>query len=224
MKHSIAEIIREYGPFPGVESVHGVSFDGRQVWMATGSKLVSFDPESGEVLGSINVTADAGVAFDGEHLFQIADNVIRKIDPNTGEVLATIPAPGNSDDSGLAWAEDTLWVGQYSDRKIYQLDPDTGAVLRTIETDRFVTGVTWIDCELWHGTWENDESEIRRIDPLTGAVLERLVMPPGTGVTGLESDGSDHFFCGAGDSAKVRSIRRPKRAETSPKMSTNPKR
>lgn len=211
MKRAVAEIIREYGPFPGVESVHGVSFDGRRVWMATGAKLDAFDPESGEMLSSINVAADAGTAFDGEHLFQIAEAVIRKIDPETGEVLATIPAPGDHDDSGLAWAEGSLWVGQHRGRKIHQVDPESGTVLRTIETDRFVTGVTWIDGELWHGTWENEESDVRRIDPSNGEVLERLEMPAGMGVSGLESDGGDCFFCGGGDSPRVRTIRRPTR-------------
>ncbi|MBC2887153.1 PQQ-binding-like beta-propeller repeat protein [Ochrobactrum sp. CM-21-5] len=213
MKHSAAEIIREYGPFPGVKCVHGVSFDGRRVWIATGAELTAFDPDSGEMLSSLEMPADAGTAFDGEHLFQIAEAVIRKIDPKTGEVVATIPAPGDRDDSGLAWAEGTLWVGQHRGRKIYQVDPETGTVLRTIETDRFVTGVTWVDGELWHGTWENGESEVRRIDPSTGDVLERLDMPPGTGVSGLESDGRDRFFCGAGDSPKVRTIRRLGRSE-----------
>lgn len=213
MKHTAAEIIREYGPFPGVDCVHGVSFDGRHVWMATGTKLHAFDPDSVEMLNSLNVAADAGTAFDGVHLFQIAEAVIRKIDPKTGEVLATIPAPGDGDDSGLAWAEGSLWVGQHRGRKIHQVDPETGKVLRTIETDRFVTGVTWIDGELWHGTWENNESDLRRIDPSSGGLLERLDMPAGTEVTGLESDGGDRFFCGGGTSPKVRSIRRPRRTE-----------
>ena len=121
-------------------------------------------------------------------------------------MLATIPAPGDGGDSGLAWAEGTLWVGQHRGRKIHQIDPETGAILRTIESDRFVTGVTWIDGELWHGTWEGDESEVRRIDPETGEVLERLEMPAGAGVSGLESDGGDRFFCGGGSSGKVRAI------------------
>jgi sugar lactone lactonase YvrE len=126
-------------------------------------------------------------------------------------VLATIPAPGGSGDSGLAWAEGTLWVGQSRDRKIHQVDPQTGAILRTIASNRFVTGVTWIDGELWHGTWEGDESDLRRVDPRTGEVLERLEMPPGVGVSGLESDGGDQFFCGGGSSGKVRTVRRPRR-------------
>ncbi|MCZ7865699.1 glutamine cyclotransferase [Agrobacterium salinitolerans] len=210
MKHAVAEIIREYGSFPEVDVVHGVSFDGRKVWMATGTRLDAFDPDSGEMLNSLNVVADAGTAFDGEYLFQIAEAVIQKIDPKTGEVLATIPAPGDGDDSGLAWAEGSLWVGQHRGRKIHQIDPDTGKVLGTIETERFVTGVTWVGGDLWHGTWENDESDLRRVDPSSGEVLERLDMPAGTGVSGLESDGADRFFCGGGDSAKVRSIRRPR--------------
>ncbi|MGH8655441.1 MAG: glutamine cyclotransferase [Gammaproteobacteria bacterium] len=211
MNRSAAEIVCEYGPFPGVDSVHGVTYDGQQVWFAAGDKLNAFDPASGKTLRSIDVAAHAGTAFDGQHLFQIAEDRIQKIDPKTGRVLATIPAPGGGGDSGLAWAEGTLWVGQYRDRKIHQVDPQTGAILRTIESNRFVTGVTWIDGELWHGTWEGDESDLRRVDPRTGEVLERLEMPPGVGVSGLESDGGDQFFCGGGSSGKVRTVRRPRR-------------
>jgi glutamine cyclotransferase len=212
MNRPAAEIVHEYGPFPGVEWVHGVTYDGRYAWMAAGGKLIAFDPASGAVIRSLDVAAHAGTAFDGHHLFQIAEGRIQKIDPNTGRVLATIPAPGGGSDSGLAWAEGTLWVGQYRDRKIHQVDPQTGAVLRTIESNRFVTGVTWGDGELWHGTWEGDESDVRRVDPRTGEVLERIEMPPGLSVSGLELDGGDQFFCGGGSSGKVRTIRRPRRS------------
>lgn len=211
MKHTTAEILREYGPFPGVDSVHGVSFDGQLVWFATGDTLNALDPESGETLRVLDVGADAGTAFDGVYLYQIAESVIRKLDPKTGELLGAIPAPGNGGDSGLAWSEGTLWVGQHRGRKIHQINPETGEVIRTIESDRFVTGVTWVDGELWHGTWQDSQSDIRHIDPETGNVLERLEMPAGTGVSGLESDGNDRFFCGGGSSAKVRAVRRPKR-------------
>jgi glutamine cyclotransferase len=211
MNKSAAEIVREYGPFPGVDRVNGVTYDGEQVWFAAGEKLYALDPASGKTLRSIDVAAYAGTAFDGQHLFQIAEGRIQKIDPKTGRVLATIPAPDGGGHSGLAWAEGTLWVGQYEDRKIYQVDPQTGAILRTIETSRFVTGVTWVDGELWHGTWEDDESDLRRVDPRTGEVLESLEMPPGVGVSGLESDGGGQFFCGGGSSGKVRTVRRPRR-------------
>lgn len=209
MKRSSAEIIREYGPFPGVDHVHGVSYDGQNVWFASGEKLNAFDPASGQALRSIDVAAHAGTAFDGQHLYQIAEDRIHKIDPQTGRVLATIPAPGGGGDSGLTWAEGTLWVGEYRDREIHQIDPDTGKVLRTLESNRFVTGVTWVEGALWHGTWEEEESELRRIDPKTGEVLESVMMPPGVGVSGLESDGAQRFFCGGGKSGKVRAVRRP---------------
>ena len=211
MNKSTAKIIREYGPFPGVNQVGGVTYDGQRVWIAAGDKLNAFDPVSGETLRSFDVTAQAGTAFDGQHLFQIADDRIQKIDPDTGHVLATIPAPGGGGNSGLAWAEGTLWVGRYQDRKIHQVDPQTGAILRTIESNRFVTGVTWSNGELWHGTWEDDASELRRVDPGTGEVLESLEMPPGLTVSGLEADGGDLFFCGGGNSGKVRAVRRPAR-------------
>ncbi len=212
MNRSTAEIVREYGPFPGGEHVHGVTYDGHNIWFAAGGKLNAVDPASGEILRSIDVAAHAGTAFDGQHLFQLAEDRIQKIDPKTGRVLATIPAPGGGGDSGLAWAEGTLWVGQYRDRKIHQIDPETGAILRTIESNRFVTGVTWVDGELWHGTWEGDESELRRVDPRTGEVYARLELPTGVNVSGLESDGADQLFCGGGKSGKVRAVRRPRRS------------
>ena len=209
MKKSAANILREYGPFPGAERVNGVTFDGEHVWFASGDKLNALDPASGEVVRSIEVASHAGTAFDGEFLYQIAEDVIHKIDPKTGRILSTIPAPGNGGDSGLAWAEGTLWVGQHRGRRIHQIDPETGKILRTIESNRVVTGVTWVDGQLWHGTWEGDDSDVRRINPQTGEVLERLDMPEGTGVSGLESDGGDCFFCGGGGSGKIRAISRP---------------
>lgn len=204
-----AEIVREYG-FPGVDDVAGVTHDGQRVWAATGARIIAFDPASGEKTRTLDCAGDAGTAFDGKHLYQIAETRIDKIDPATGKVVATIPAPGSGSDSGLTWAEGSLWVGQYRDRRIHQVDPKTGTIQRTIESNRFVTGVTWVDGELWHGTWEGDDSEIRRIDPKSGAVIERLEMPHGVGVSGLESDGADLFYAGGGKSGKVRAVRRPK--------------
>ncbi len=209
---SAAEIVREYGPFGGDGRVHGVTHDGERVWAATGTQLVAFDPASGATLHTLDCACDAGSAFDGTHLWQIAEARIDKIDPASGRVLASIPAPGAGADSGLTWAEGHLWVGQYRDRRIHQIDPATGRVLRSIESNRFVTGVTWVDGELWHGTWEGEESELRRIEPASGAVLERLAMPAGSGVSGLESDGAGLFYCGGGPSGTVRAVRRPRAA------------
>ena len=121
MNRSAAELVREYGPFPGVDQVHGVTFDGQQVWFASGDKLNAFDPSSGKTLRSIDVAAHAGTAFDGQHLFQLAEDRIQKIDPQTGHVLATIPAPGGGGDSGLTLAEGTLWVGDSSHDRVQPL-------------------------------------------------------------------------------------------------------
>jgi glutamine cyclotransferase len=207
---SQAEIVREYGPFPGNERAHGVTFDGTQVWFGSGEKIQAFDPETGKATRSIAAASDAGTAFDGKHLYQLAEAHIQKIDPETGTVVAKIPAPGEGRDSGLTWAEGTLWVGQYRDRKIHQIDPNTGKILRTIESNRFVTGVTWVDGELWHGTWEGEESDLRRVDPDTGKVLATVSLPEGMGVSGLESNGKDLFFCGGGPTGKVRAVKKPK--------------
>jgi glutamine cyclotransferase len=216
MKKSKAEILREYGPFPGIGHVAGVTYDGKHIWFASGDKLNALDPGTGKKVRAIDAAAHAGTAFDGRHLFQLSGDRIQKIDPRTGRVLSTIPAPGGAG-SGLAWAEGTLWVGQYRNRKIHQIDPETGAVLRTIESNRFVTGVTWADGELWHATSEGEESDLRRVDPQTGEVLEKLAMPPGASISGLESDGADRFFCGGEGSGKIRAVRRPKRQARAPR-------
>jgi hypothetical protein len=208
MKTSAAHITREYGPFDGVDQVHGLTFAGQDIWFAAGDALHALNADDGTVRRSIPVGADAGTAFDGRHLFQIAGGRIHKIDLQTGTVLSALPTPGEGC-TGLAWAEGSLWVGQYQSRKIYQIHPETGAILLTIESSRHVTGVTWFDGDLWHGTWESDRSDLRRIAPDTGAVLEILTMPPGTGVSGLESDGDGLLFCGGGGSGTIRAVARP---------------
>ena len=204
-----ADIIREYGPFDGIDKVNGLTYDGARVWFAVGDRIVALDPDRGGLVRALDVAGHAGTAFDGRHLFQIAENRIQKVDPATGRVIATIPAPGNGGDSGLAWAEGSLWVGEYRERRIHEIDPETGAIRRTIQTDRFVTGVTWADGELWHGTWEGDEGELRHIDAATGEVRQALEMPHGVGISGLEYDGKDRFYCGGGTSGRIRVVRKP---------------
>jgi len=179
------------------------------VWFAVGDRIVALDPDRGGLVRALDVAGHAGTAFDGRHLYQIAESRIQKVDPATGRVIATIPAPGNGGDSGLAWAEGSLWVGEYRERRIHEIDPETGAIRRTIQTDRFVTGVTWADGELWHGTWEGDEGELRHIDPATGEVRQALEMPHGVGISGLEYDGKDRFYCGGGTSGRIRVVRKP---------------
>ena len=205
-----AEIVREYGPFH--EHVRGVTYDGEHVWFAAGTSIEAIDPATGATERSLKVRADAGTAFDGRHLFQLSEQRIQKVDMQTGEVLASFPAPGQGHCAGMTWAEGSLYVaGRGEPPRIYQVDAETGKVRRTIPTTRFVTGVTWADGELWQGHWEDDQSDIRRIDPETGETLERLVMPEGTFVSGLESDGRDLFYAGGGSSRKVRAVKRPKK-------------
>jgi streptogramin lyase len=205
--HRPAEVIREYGPFPGAPRIHGVTFDGDHLWGAVGDALLAVEPASGEVVRRLPVPAHAGTAYDGRHLWQIADDRIQKIDPATGAVIATLPAPGGGSDSGLTWAEGCLWVGQYRARTIVQIDPTTGAVIRTIQSDRFVTGVSWLDGELWHATLEDERSDLRRLDPATGEVREALDLPAGTIVSGLEHGADGVAYCGGGSSGTVRAVR-----------------
>ena len=179
--------------------------DGHNVWFASGDKLNALDPESGKTVRTIDVAAHAGTAFDGQHLFQLSENRIQKIDPKSGRVLATIPAPGDGGDSGLAWAEGSLWVGQYREKQ----DPPDRSRDRSDPAHHRIQSLRHRRHlgrrRAWHGTWEGDESELRRIDPQTGEVLESSRCRR-SGVSGLESDGGDRFFCGGGPSGKVRAV------------------
>jgi glutamine cyclotransferase len=208
-----AEIEREFGPVSEAGPAHGVTYDGERVWVASGDELVACDARTGRRTRALEVAAEAGTAYDGRYLYQIARGVIQKIEPHTGAVLGTIPAPDAGDSSGLCWAEGSLWVGQFRGRKILRIDPDTGAVLSELSSNRFVTGVSFCEGELWHGTLEQGESELRHVDRKSGEVLDSVTMPPGTEIHGLESDGSDRFFCGGGRGGKVRVVKRPRRAE-----------
>jgi streptogramin lyase len=205
-----AEVVREYGPFPGSDHVRGVTFDGDRVWFADGGHIRSLDPASGETSRALPVRAEAGTAFDGRYLYQAAKDGIRKVDPETAQIVATIPVPPEGGVAGLTWAEGSLWAALHHEGTILQLDPETGRVLRTIAAARFVTGVTFVDGELWHGTWDGRESELRRIDPSSGQVIDRVAMPKGECLSGLETDGADLFYCGGGPSGKVRAVRRPR--------------
>jgi hypothetical protein len=205
-----AEIVDEQAPFGEGEAMHGVSYDGTHVWCASGRKLRAFDPVRRRVAHALDVQCDAGTAFDGQYLYQIAQRRIHKLD-RAGRVLATLPWEGDGDDAGLTWAEGKLWLAKHRARKILQIDPATGEVLRTLESNRFVTGVTWLADELWHGTLDAGASELRHIDPGSGEVLERVAMPAGQLVSGLESDGADLFYCGGAQSGKLRTVRRPRK-------------
>lgn len=209
MSRSDAEIEREYGPFAESGPVHGVTFDGEQVWFARGDKLQALDPSTGELTRALSVAGDAGTAFDGKYFYQLDKGRIRKIDPRSGQIVATVPTPELSSASGMAWAEGSLWVGQFADRKILEVDPETGKIKSEVVSDRFVTGVSFCDGELWHATQENDRSEIRHVDRRTSEVLEQLELPTGVIVSGLEADGKGRFFCGGGKSGKLRVVKRP---------------
>jgi outer membrane protein assembly factor BamB len=205
-----AEVLAEYGPFPGIDHVRGVTHDGHDAWIAVGDRLQAVGPD-GAIGRCLAVRAEAGTAFDGRHFYQIADGKIQKVDPATGDVLAIIPAPPSADYAGLTWAEGALWVALHQGRRILKIDPETGRVLRTVQSDRLVTGVTFADGDLWHGTVEGEQGELRRVDPNSGEVLEVLAMPGGAYVSGLEYDGESRFYAGGGRSGRLRVVRRPKR-------------
>ena len=203
-----ATVVREYGPFP-VERVHGVTHDGTHVWFAHGKQIAAMNPETGAIDREIEVPAQAGTAFDGRHLYQIGEDRIRKVDPKSGRVVATLAVPGmTNDNSGLTCDGETLWVGQYKGRAIHQIDATTGKLLKTLRSDRFVTGVSFADGDLWHGTFEDETSELRRLDPATGRVLDALEVPGG--VSGVEAKG-DLLFCGGIEAPVVRAVKRPAR-------------
>jgi outer membrane protein assembly factor BamB len=201
-----ADIVKEYRPVEG-EKVHGVTFDGKLVWYATDDGIVGFDPESEKIVKRLAVPSNAGTAFDGENLYQLAGEEILVVRPSDGRVLRKLPAPGKGMDSGMAYADGHLWVGQYRDAKIHKIDAKTGEIVKTLTSDRFVTGVSCVDGAVWHGVSDDEKpSELRRLRA-DGSVAEVITFPEGVHLAGVESDGRGGFWCG-GEAGKVRLVRR----------------
>ena len=211
MKRYVADILEEQGPFPGIDTVHGVTYDGRQVWLASGDRSTrSTRPAAPPCARSRCPRTPDRVRWQASVPDRRTPDPSHRSADRPGARLDS--RPGQRWRFGTRLGRSSLWVGQYRDRKIHQIDPHTGAVLRTIQSNRFVTGVTWVEGELWHATWENDRSELLHLDPHTGEVLESVEMPGATKISGLETDGPDRFFCGGARGGQIRAVRRPRRA------------
>jgi hypothetical protein len=203
-KRERAAVVREYIPV-AKGKVNGVTFDGKRVWFARGPEIVAFDPKSEKVVKRLDVPGDAGTAFDGKHLYQLAEAEILVVDPEDGRIVRRLPAPGKGKDSGMAYADGYLFVGQYRDAKIHKIDAKTGEIVKTLTSDRWVTGVSCVDGELWHATSGDDgPPELRRLGP-DGAVLEQLPVDSVEFVSGLESNGKGQFWCG-GEGGRLRLV------------------
>jgi outer membrane protein assembly factor BamB len=205
-RRSEAEVVRELVPIEGGRT-HGVTFDGERVWFAADGELVAMDPESGRVVRRHAVAgANAGTAFDGRHLYQIAGAEILVVEPSDGRVVRRIPAPGRGEDSGMAWGDGHLWVGQYRGAKIHKIDPTTGAIVKTLASDRFVTGVSCVDGALWHGaSGDGGPSELRRL--ASDGTVEEVLEVPVASIAGVEASGDGRFWC-AGEKGSLRLVGR----------------
>ena len=201
-----AEIVREYVPLDDGR-IHGVTFDGKLVWFARDNELVAFDPETEEVVRRYPVPdANAGTAFDGEHLYQLAHGEVLVIQPADGRIVRKFPAPGKGEDSGMAWADGHLWIGQCYSSRIHKVDAKTGAIVKTLTSDRFVTGVSCVDGALWHGASDDGKPcELRRL--ASDGTVEEVLAIPVKSIAGVEGTGDGSFWC-AGEQGKLRLVRR----------------
>jgi hypothetical protein len=208
-KQSTAEVVQVFNPCGDDAPIHGVTFDGKRVWFARNDELLAFDPLSEKIVHRLDVPgARAGTAFDGEHLYQLAQGQILVVDPSSGAVLRKIPAPGKEQDSGLAYADGHLWVGQYRDSKIVKIDAKTGEIVKTLTSDRFVTGVSCVDGELWHAVIGGDQkAELRHLRS-DGSVEEAVAVPVDF-ISGMDRTKSGDFWCGA--KGELRLVRKKSR-------------
>ncbi|MDB4973509.1 MAG: WD40-like repeat protein [Myxococcaceae bacterium] len=204
MIKSSVEVAREYQPLDQT-AIHGVTFDGRLVWFARDGELVAFDPTSERVVRRFEVPgARGGTAFDGTHLYQLAGEVILVLDPEEGRIVRRLPAPNRGENSGMAWSDGYLWVGQYRAAKIHKLDAQTGELLKTLSSDRFVTGVSCVDGALWHAVSGGGDCELRRL--AADGNVEEVWSAPVPGISGMEAT-SEGFWCG-GEQGKLRLLQK----------------
>ena len=209
-RHEDAEVERECVPLADRGHVHGVTFDGKLVWFARNDEVVAFDPEAERVVKRLPVpAANAGTAFDGKHLYQLAKNEIIVLDPSDGRIVRRFSAPTDGDASGMAWADGYLFIGQFHEARIHKVDAKTGEVVKTLTSDRFVTGVSCVDGELWHGvSYDGKPSELRHV-AADGTVVESLRVPV-EGIAGIEATGDGRFWCG-GEKGTLRLVRKKRK-------------
>lgn len=87
---------------------------------------------------------------DGVTVWAVGDtDVLLRIDSATNAV-EQLAAPVKRDDTGLAIAEDGLWVTRWAGGRLYRLDPRTGEIELTVEMPSAVT-MAFIDDGLWVG-------------------------------------------------------------------------
>lgn len=206
VRRSEAKVIHEYVPLDE-QSIHGVTFDGKRVWFARDDELVAFDPATEKVVARHQVPrAGAGTAFDGKHLYQLAKEEILVVQPSDGKVVRRLPAPARGNNSGMAYADGYLFIGQFREARIHKVDAKTGEVVKTLTSDRFVTGVSCVDGALWHGASDDGKPcELRRL-AADGTVEETLEVPV-THIAGVEANGEGAFWC-AGEKGKLRLVRK----------------
>ena len=203
---SAAEVVREYKPIDE-SPIHGVTFDGRLTWFARNDELCAFDPKTEKVVKRFAIPgAAAGTAFDGMHIYQLAGAEILVVDPEDGRVVRKIPAPSRGEDSGMAWGDGHLWVDQFRGAKIHKVDPKTGAIAKTLTSDRFVTGVSCVEGQLWHAaSFDDKPAELRRIG--SNGDVEEVLDVPVDGISGMERTPNDEFWC-AGSKGQLRLVKR----------------
>jgi hypothetical protein len=195
IQHSRADIIQRATPIAG-RRIHGVTYDGKLVWYAADTEIVGYNPETDRVTTRLTVPATAGTAYDGRYFYQIAGAEILVVDRES-RIVRRLPAPNGTDDSGMAYADGYLWVGQYKAAKIHQIDAQTGEIVKTLTSDRYVTGVSCVDGDVWHGVdEEGGPSELRALAP-DGSIREVIRFDSPVSIAGIESDGQGGFWCGA---------------------------
>jgi len=199
-----AKIVRELAPIDEAQ-IHGVTFDGVLVWFARANELIAFDPAAERVVKRFDVPgAAAGTAFDGTHLYQLAGPEILVVAPSDGQIVRKLPAPNRGENSGMAWADGYLWVGQYRAAKIHKVDARTGELVKTLSSDRYVTGDSCVDGALWHAVSGNGDCEIRRL--AADGTVEEVWSVPVASISGMEGS-RDGFWCG-GEGGKLRLVAR----------------
>jgi hypothetical protein len=170
------------------------------------SNIVQIDPVFGNVLRRIPAPVSffgnvSGLAFDGVSLFFSAgfsSNLIYVLNPNTGAVRYSFAAPPGVAVDGLAHSGVSLFILNYNNRIIYEVDPVTGQVLNNFASNAFLRGaLTFGGGRQTLFAERADLNEVVELNPFTGAIVNRIPMPPGEAIFGLGySDRLQILFAG----------------------------
>lgn len=151
-------------------SAYYVSVGAGAVWVPAEGGIVRIDPESGAIVATIPIAAEAvtdlAAADDAVWVTDKNGGRVFRVDAATNTVVAEIETGAGAHD--LAIDEHGVWVTNYRANTVSRIDPATNEVVATIEGVGSGVGISAGDGAIWVSTKGRG---ISRIDPASNEAV-----------------------------------------------------